>query len=146
MTQTVIGSWSLPLIPPGWEFIPQVGARFTESQLFPSNVTAVEEPMAEEQDLASYAKNQVLLIQRFFPEAQVVGPQPAAFPESEEAQELMVSFNADDGRRVIQAQFYVRVGNMVGVLTFTTIQEEIANMKTAFEQIRKSARFRPGGG
>ncbi len=143
MAALAVGSWMLPTVPEGWEPIAQHGARRAGTDAFPSNASFVEEPLPADKQLAEYLEDQLAILRHFLPEVQVAGPRPTSFADADEARELMLRYTAADGRRVIQAQFYVRAAGMVGVLTLTTIEEEVAKVKAAFDLIRQSARFRP---
>ncbi len=143
MAALAVGSWVLPTVPEGWEPIAQHGARRAATDVFPSNASFVEEPLPADKQLAEYLEDQLAILRHFLPDVQVAGPRATSFADADEARELMLRYTAADGRRIIQAQFYVRAGGIVGVLTLTTIEEEVAKVKAAFDLIRQSARFRP---
>ena len=140
--QLQIGNWRLEDVPAGWEFVPQTGLFRREAKSFPSSVSFVEEPLPEGQELESYVQSQLIVARHYMPEIEVIGPQPSSFPETDEALKLLIRHKTDNGNNLIQGQIYVRCGKAVGILTCTTIQEQLTEVQPAFDLICKSSRFR----
>ncbi len=142
MNPVHFGSWSLPAVPQDWEVVPQHGIRRPTKKTFQSNVCFTEEPMAAGKDLAGYIEDQISALRHLMPDLQVSGPDRCSFPGCEEAQKLLLRYSLE-GHTVIQGQIYVQSGASVGILTLTTIEEEIAEVRDTFDLIRRSAQYRP---
>ena len=136
-----IGSWSVRTIPAGWEVVPNYGLRSVAENTFPSTVVVTEEKLPEEMTLQAYVANSVEIIRRLLPEPKIKGPDRFSFPEVEEAQQLAVAYRSKDDRAVVQRQIYAGAAGVVGIVTFTTVEEEMANVSGAFRAIGSGLRF-----
>ncbi len=136
-----IGSWSVRTIPAGWEVVPNYGLRSAAENAFPSTVVLTEENLPEGMTLQGYVANSVEIIRRLLPEPQIKGPDPFTFPKAEAAQQLAVAYKSKDDRSVVQRQIYAGVAGLVGIVTFTTVEEEMSNVSGAFRAIGSGLRF-----
>jgi hypothetical protein len=59
-----------------------------------------------------------------------------------EAFALEIRFPSDDGQLVAQRQVRARAGQSAGILTFTTLEEELPMIQPVFESILGGAAFR----
>jgi hypothetical protein len=139
-----VGSWSVRTIPPGWEVVPGYGLRSASENTFPSTVVLTEEKLPEGMTLPGYVANSIEIMRRLLPEPKIKGPDPFSFPEAEEAQQLAVAYKSKDDRSVVQRQIYAGAAGVVGIVTFTTVEEEMSNVSGAFRAIGSGLRFGPG--
>jgi hypothetical protein len=142
MSAVLIGSWSIPVIPEGWEAVEQNGIRRVGQESYCTNAAFVEEPLAPGKDLAGYISDQLNSLRGLVSDVQVSGPRQSQFPECDEAQQMVLRYTLD-GCRIIQGQVYVLRNETVGVLTYTTVEEEIDAFRSVFNIISGSARFCP---
>ena len=143
-TATKFGNWSLSVIPPGWEVVPEFGLRRAEKDAFPSNLVLTEEKMPDGMTLLSYVKNQVQIMERLLPQPTIVGPDRIPLPGAEGAQSLRVSYKSNEQRSVVQTQIYASARDLVGIATFTTVEEEAGQVAETFKAVGKALRFTEG--
>lgn len=136
-----IGGWSLAIIPPGWELLEQQGLRRAGKDIFPSNAVVTEEQLPQDKTLRQYMDSQVFLMHQVIPQVKVEGAVPATIRGAAEAFALEVRFPSDDGRPVAQRQVYARAGRSVGILTFTTLEEELPMIRPVFDSILGGVTF-----
>ena len=134
------GSWSLDTVPGGWEPLPE-GLRRAGQNVFPSNVVLMEEPLPAGMTLQRYVENQIQVMQHVLPDPKVKGPESVALFASDQCQTLRVSYQSSDGQPVVQAQIYTTSGQHVGIVTFTTVQPQQAEVEKDFKSIAKGLRF-----
>jgi pSer/pThr/pTyr-binding forkhead associated (FHA) protein len=138
-----IGSWSFGVVPSGWETIEQHGIRRAGKDIFPSNAVVSEEPLPTGKTLQEYVDSQAQILQSLNPELKAEAPTPASVSGAEEVLGVQIRHTTEDGRLVLQRQLYARAKQLVGVLTFTTLQSELPAVQTAFENILSGAAFVP---
>jgi len=139
-----IGSWLVGAIPAEWEILPDHGVRRAGQRVFPSTVVVTEEKLPEGMDLQKYIANQIVVMQHVLPEPNIQGPDRFTFPEVDEAQRLAVKYKSKDGRSVVQMQIYTGSAGLVGIVTFTTVEEELSGVSGAFRTIGSGLRFGKG--
>jgi hypothetical protein len=100
-----------------------------------------EEKMPEGTTLPRYVANQIEGIKGLLREPRIKGPVPATMPDATEAQRLGVSYNLEDGRSVVQIQIYATAADMVGNVTFTTLEEELPSVSATLQDIVRNLRF-----
>jgi len=142
MAPLQIGSWQIESVPEGWEILPGQGLRRALPNVFPSTVVMLEEPLPPGLSLDGYVANQVQVIRALLPQSQIKGPSPTALPQIESAQKLGVFYQSRDGRAVVQTQLYTTSSSgQVGIVTFTTLEEEFAQVGSAFQAIGNGLKF-----
>jgi hypothetical protein len=139
-----IGSWSVAAVPVGWEIVPDIGLRRAGEDVFPSNVVLMEEELKEGVTLQSYIENQVQIMQRLLSEPKIEGPSLVSVPGSGEARSLRVSYKSAEGRSVVQTQIYAGTQDLVGIVTFTTVEADLSQVGDAFKAVAKGLRFAEG--
>ncbi|MBP6874718.1 MAG: DcrB-related protein [Candidatus Eisenbacteria bacterium] len=142
MTTVRIGGWLLPVVPKGWDLIESHGIRRTGKGVFPSNASFTEEPLPGGKDLAGYVQDQVTALRGMIPEVEVAEQGPSTFPDSDEALQLVLRFGVE-GRPIVQRQVYVRRGDMIGILTLTTTEDDFKTVRDTFDRMRESVRYCP---
>jgi len=135
------GHWDVSFLPAGWEFVPNWGLRRNEGDVFTSNVSLVEEQLLEGQDLQTYVECQMMILRRHVSDARVNGPEASIFPGADEALKTVIHYKALDGLPIVQHQIYARRRRSVGVLTCTTIEDQIRFVQPAFDSICKATHF-----
>jgi len=137
-----IGGWSLSVVPSGWELVEQQGIRRAGKDIFPSNVVVTEEQLPQDKTLQQYVDSQVFLMHQVIPQAKLQAAGPATIRGAGEAFALEIRFPSDDGRLVVQRQVYARAGRSVGILTFTTLEEELLTIRHVLDSILSGVTFR----
>jgi pSer/pThr/pTyr-binding forkhead associated (FHA) protein len=138
-----IGSWSFGVVPSGWETIEQYGIRRAGKDIFRSNAVVSEEPLPTGKTLQEYVDSQAQILQSLVPELKAEAPTPASVSGAEEALDVQIHHTTEEGQMVLQRQLYAKAKQLVGVLTFTTLQSELPAVQTAFENILSGAAFVP---
>ena len=136
------GSWSLGTIPPGWEILPE-GLRRSGENVFPSNVVLMEEALPAGMTLKGYVENQIQAMQHVLSDPEIKGPEPVPLFESDQSQTVRALYQSSDGQPVVQAQIYTSAGDQVGIVTFTTVQQDQSQVEKDFKSIAKALRFQP---
>ena len=136
-----IGGWSLGSVPWGWELLEQQGIRRAGKDVFPSNAVVTEEPLPQDKTLRQYIDSQVFLMDQVIPEVKHGAAARATIRGAAEAFALEIRFPSDDGRLVVQRQVYARAGRSVGILTFTTLEEELPMIRPVFDSILGGVTF-----
>jgi pSer/pThr/pTyr-binding forkhead associated (FHA) protein len=136
-----IGGWSLRSVPSGWELLEQQGIRRAGKDVFPSNAVVTEEELPQDKTLQQYIDSQLFLMDQVIPQVKHGAPAQATISGAAEAFALEVRFRSDDGRPVVQRQVYARAGRLVGILTFTTLEEELPMMQPVFDFILRGFAF-----
>jgi hypothetical protein len=136
-----IGSWSIAAVPAEWEVVPDCGLRRTGANVFPSTVIVTEEVLPGGMTLERYVTNSIEIMRRLLPEPSIKGPDGFSFPDVDQAQRLEIAYQSKDERSVVQRQIYALAAGQVGIVTFTTVAEDVSNVSGAFRTIGGSLRF-----
>ncbi len=137
------GSWLIPAIPQGWAEVPGRGLQANQPGRFPTNILFVEEEEPLEFPLAEYVSRQQIIAREVLPQAQFAPMQPVAVPDTDEAIALQGQFTGTAGVVAQQRQLYVVKQGMVGVISMTTIQQEMSVVEPLFNAVIKKAVFDP---
>jgi hypothetical protein len=108
-----------------------------------ASVGVAEDKLPEDELLGMYIGKQVQMIQQHFQHAKLAGPQPGAFPGADESQLLMVRHAPPDADVILHVQTYVRVGNWIGIVTFTTAESQLREVRPSYEIFLKGLRILP---
>jgi hypothetical protein len=103
-----------------------------------------EEQLPQDRTLQQYIDSQVFLMDQVIPEVKHGAPAQASISGAAEAFALEIRFPSDDGRPVAQRQVYARAGRSVGILTFTTLEEELPMIQPVFDSILAGVAFHSG--
>jgi hypothetical protein len=122
--QLRIGGWGFEIIPEGWQQDEGFGFHLSGSDVFKSNITAVEEPLMSAGTLASYVQTQVELARAQIAGMSFENPVPLKVPGSGEALMLAITIPQASGLRVIQRQVYALSSGIVGIFTATVLESE----------------------
>jgi hypothetical protein len=138
-----VGRWSVTGMPGGWIFVADFGIRQIkmDSRSVASSVGIGQDTLASEADFGEYIEKQMKLIEGHLKEAKLAGPQPTAFPGADEAKLLFVRHNADSVGTILHAQTYVRSGLWLGIITLTTLEEQLRAVRSDYDAFVKGLRI-----
>jgi hypothetical protein len=138
-----VGRWGVSALPNGWMFIPQMGVRqiVTDARQIAANVSLGEDNLKDTGALAEYIGAQAKLIEGHFKGAKIAGPQPTPFAGCDEAMLFMVRHTPDGAPGMLHVQTYVRVGVWLGIITLTTVEAELRNVRPDYEFFVKGLRL-----
>jgi predicted component of type VI protein secretion system len=141
--QFVVGSWSFRSVPDGWEPLEGIGMRRSAADAFPLNAIASQDQLQADKTLSQYVDSQKELLGQFLPQPRFETAAPVKVSGAEETAALVIRHKSDDGRPVAQRQIYARRGKLVGVLTFTTLENELVNVQPVFDSILSQSTLLP---
>lgn len=139
----LIGRWEVRLVPHGWVYVPGSGIRKSEEGVVSSNVTVSEDTLLAGDKLSLYLDAQITMMKRTFQEPVIAGPMPSEFAGADEAMLLMVKHQPLNGMTVVQVQTYVRAAKWIGIVTLTTLEQELLRVRPDFERFSKSLVIQP---
>jgi len=135
------GSWSLGAVPGGWEAVPGHGIRDASEGAFPSSVVVGEDTLPTPTTLEQYIEAQLVIVERYLPEARHSAVRMLDSGDADEAITLEIELPAPDGGTGVMRQLYARFAQQVGVVTFTTLSRELSRLEPVFESIRAELTF-----
>jgi len=140
-----VGRWGVTAMPAGWMFIADFGIRQMQMDARPvaASVGIGQDTLASDAELSEYVAKQMKLIEGHLKETKLAGPQPTAFPGADEAKLLFVRHNADSVGSILHAQTYVRSGLWLGIITLTTLEEQLRTVRPAYDAFVKGLRILP---
>lgn len=110
---------------------------------FPSSVVVTEEQIGEGLSLQQFVEAQLAMLRQYLREPQIDAALPPKISGAEETVAVEVRYKTKDGRGVFYRRIYSRLRRSVGVLTFTTLESELAQVRPALDTIVSGAGFRP---
>ncbi|HEX5483656.1 MAG TPA: FHA domain-containing protein [Terriglobia bacterium] len=134
-------SWSFGVIPEGWRVVEGFGLRRDERNAFPSEAMASQEIISQQQTLSEYAESQFDTLRLLISQPQIEPLDAPPVAGAEEVCAFAVRYKAEDGRRFVQRQVFVRRGRAAGSLALTTLESELPAVQPVFEQILLGAAF-----
>jgi predicted component of type VI protein secretion system len=137
-----IGSWSFAKVPEGWHAQGEFGIQRAEKDAFPSNVVATEE-MLGLATLERYVEAQVAMLRQYLREPRIEASLPPAIAGSEETVAIDIRYATKDGQVIVLRRIFARSARRVGVLTLTTIEKDLEEIRLALDAILASVSFRP---
>ena len=140
-----LGSWSFRRIPEGWVVDEGYGLHFAGPGTFPSEAVVSEARLAGGVALESHIESEMALVREFVSEPEIKMTGEVKLAGAEEARGVVIRYKTDDGRRFWQRQVYARSGQLVGVLTLTTLDIELPRIQSVFDAIVSAAVFRAAG-
>lgn len=139
-----IGSWSFAAVPEGWRVVEGFGLRRDERNAFPSEAMVSEEAIPDQQTLSQYAESQLEILRLLISQPQIEPLDAPPVAGAEEVRAFVARYKAEDGRRFVQRQIFVRRGRAAGSLAFTTLENELPAVQPVFDQILQGAAFGAG--
>jgi hypothetical protein len=110
--------------------------------VFPRNAVFTKEHLPQDNTPQQNADPQVFLIYQVIPQAKHEAAAQATISGAAEAFALEIRFPSYDGQLVAQHQVYAPAGQSAGILTFTTLEEELPMIQPVFESILGRVWFR----
>jgi hypothetical protein len=132
-------------LPSGWIFVADFGIRqmLRDPQAIAANVTLGYDTLETPDTLVEYITAQGKLIEGHLVEAKIAGPQPMQFAGAEEAHLFFVRHRPVGAPDMLHAQTYVRVGLWVGIITLTTLEAQLREVRPDYEAFVKGLRILP---
>jgi hypothetical protein len=132
-------------MPAGWIYVPEFGIRHMrmDGRSLAASVGVGQDSLDSEDGFAEYIEKQKKLIEGHLKEAKIAGPQPTAFAGADEAQLLFVRHDVAQMGSMLHAQTYVRSGLWLGIVTLTTLEDELKAVRGDYEVFVKGLRIRP---
>jgi pSer/pThr/pTyr-binding forkhead associated (FHA) protein len=137
-----IGSWSFAKVPKGWEAQGEFGIQRAEKDAFPSNVVASEE-MLGLATLQRFVEAQVSMLRQYLREPQIEATLPPAIHGAEETVALDIRYATKDEQVICLRRIFARQAQRVGVLTLTTLEKDLEEIRPALDTILAGASFQP---
>jgi hypothetical protein len=135
----------MTVLPQGWSVIYGFGIR----QLWPgapmilANVALGQDNLETVDDFPAYLDSQVKMIQDILIAPKIAGPQPTAFPGSDEARMMLVRHTPPGIEPVIHVQTYVRIGTWVGIITLTSSEDQLRTVRPYSDQFVQGLQILP---
>jgi hypothetical protein len=135
----------MTVLPQGWAVIYGFGIRqvFPSSQMILANVSLGQDDIPSPEEFSAYVESQVKLIQETLNVPRIAGPQPTAFPGSDEACLMLVRHTPPGIEPVIHVQTYVRIGTWVGIITLTSSEDQLRVVRPYSDQFVQGLRVLP---
>ena len=137
-----IGSWQFAKVPEGWEAQGEFGIQRAEKDAFPSNVVATEE-MLGLATLQRFVEAQVSMLRQYLREPRIEASLPPTIPGAEETVALDIRYATKDEQVIFLRRIFARQGKHVGVLTLTTLEKDIDEIRPPLDAILAGASFQP---
>lgn len=138
-----IGDWTFSKVPDQWTAEGEFGIQRNAPDGFPSSAIVTEEPLGNGISLQEYVEAQLAMLRQWLREPQIDAAMPPTIRGADEAIAVEVRYKTKEGQGVFYRRVYARAGRRVGVLTLTTLQAELAQVRPAFETIVAGAWFKP---
>ena len=142
-----VGSWAFARIPEGWKIQEGLGIQLDvkDEKAFSSNIGAMEEPLGPGFALSEYVELQTKMFREYLREPQIDAALPPKIPGATETIALEVRFGTKDGPTIYYRRVYARGHSSIGVLTLTTLEKDLANIRSAYDSFLAGASFSPQG-
>ena len=136
-----IGGWGFEFLPPDWQPVEGFGFRYPISEPFRPSISAVEEMLPKDHDLARYVALQIDIAKKHIKGVDLKDPVPATVKGAEEAMALSLTAPVENKGPAIQHQIYAVHSGVVGVLTATTLASQAQLMRPALGAILPGLSF-----
>jgi len=139
-----VGRWTVTGMPAGWIFVADFGIRqiVRDSRAVAASVGVGQDTLKSAGELAEYMEKQKKLIGNHLKEARIAGPQATAFAGADEAHLLFVRHTVSGAGSMLHAQTYVRVGLWLGIITLTTLEDQLKAVRGDYDVFVKGLRIR----
>lgn len=140
-----MGRWGASVLPNGWMFVSEFGIRqmTTDARQIAANVSLGQDTLKDESGLLEYIAAQAKLIEGHLNGAKIAGPQPSNFADAPESYMFMVRHTLEGVPEMLHVQTYVRVGLWLGIVTLTTVEAQLKDVRPAYEAFMKGLRVLP---
>lgn len=132
-------------MPTGWIYVADFGIRrmTMQAETVSASVGVGQDTLDSVDGLAAYIEKQKKLIGSHLKEAKFAGPQATTFAGAEEAHLLFVRHEVPSIGSMLHAQTYVRLGCWIGIVTLTTLEAQLREMRPDYEAFVKGLHIRP---
>jgi hypothetical protein len=140
-----VGRWSVTGMPGGWIFVADFGIRQMrmEAGSVAASVGVGQDTLDSEGALQEYVEKQMKLIGGYLKDTKFAGPQPTSFAGADEARLLFVRHDAVQAGNMLHAQTYVRSGLWLGIITLTTLEDQLKTVRPDYDAFVKGLHIRP---
>lgn len=129
-------------MPQGWQAQGEFGIQRAEKDAFPSNIIATEE-MLGLSSLQSYVEAQVAMLRQYLREPKIEASLPPAIAGSEETVALDIRYTTKDEQVIVLRRVFARRAKHIGVLTLTTLEKDLEEIRPAIDAILADVSFHP---
>jgi pSer/pThr/pTyr-binding forkhead associated (FHA) protein len=136
-----IGSWAFHKIPNGWQIQEGLGIQQAVKDAFPASVGAMEEPLGPGITLPQYVEAQTKMFREYLREPKIDAALPPAIPGSAETVALEVRYSTKDGQSIYYHRVYARSGSVIGVLTLTALEKDLASVRSVYDSVLSAISF-----
>ena len=133
--------WSFPAAPPEWLVQEGFGLQQTGHEEFPSSVAATEETLGGI-TLPQFVESQISMLRGYLRDARIEPTMPPRVGGADESMAVDVRHSTKDGRQLVYRRIYARSGSSVGVLTVTTLADELPQVLQSLQPLLDGAAFR----
>ena len=130
-----IDRWQIRSAPAGWFFVPDFGLRHNAPDPA-SNIHLGGDLLLAGNKLEPYVEAQKSMLLRKYDQPVFGGPQPTRLlaDQVEEGMMLLLKHQPMHGLSVLQVQTYVRRGTWIGIITLTTTERALQQVRGDYEQ------------
>jgi hypothetical protein len=132
--------WSFPSAPAEWQVQEGFGLQQVGHEDFPGSVAATEEPLGGI-TLAQFVESQISTLRGYLRDARIEPTLPPRVHGADESMAVDVRHSTKDGRELVYRRIYARSGSSVGVLTVTTVAQELPQVLETLKPLLDGAAF-----
>lgn len=137
-----VSGWSFPSAPRGWQLQEDFGLQRTDSEEFPSGLSASEEYL-NAISLQEFVESQLSTLRSYLRDPRIEPAIPPRIEGADEAIAVDVRHSTKDGRELVYRRIFVRSGDSVGVLTLTAMASGFSQTLESLQSFLDGAVFRP---
>ncbi len=93
--------------------------------------------------LQRYVEMQVVMLRQYLREPRIEASLPPVIPGAEETVALDIRYSTNDDQVIVLRRIFARSARRVGVLTLTTLEKDLDNIRPAVDAILASVSFHP---
>lgn len=138
-----MGRWVISSVPAGWFFEPGFGLRHNTPDQPASNITVKDDILLAGNKLEPYIRVQMEILKGRFAGCSFGGPGDSKLLSADESRMLLIRHQPANGLRVLQVQTYVRLGQWIGIVTLSTLEERLGTVRWDYEQFVSSLLIAP---
>lgn len=130
-----VGQWQINAAPAGWFFVPDFGLRHDVASPA-SNIHLNADTLLAGDTLKPYVEAQMQMLSRKYDQPTFAGPQSTKLlaDQADESMLLLIRHQPMRGTTVLQVQTYVRLAKWIGIVTLTTADRSIQQVRPDYER------------
>jgi pSer/pThr/pTyr-binding forkhead associated (FHA) protein len=136
-----IGAWAFFAVPDGWEVKDEFGIQRSDTDKFPSTVTAIDEVLRDETGLQPFVELQISMLRQYLRDSRIEAVLSPAISGADEKACFDVRYSTKDGQILFYRRVYARSGKTVGTITLTALENDWEQIRPAFDAILAGVRF-----